>query len=177
VSVVVPNKNSLILGKVKTLLGDPIIKMLDVETESLKVSTLSALVRYWTAFPYVYQDTIDVRMTGDYIRNISDVFDAAFGTDTSLPIRQQAFYIGPVRQSEMSRAIQYSNLDAYLLNIPFGTPPRLGSYGLGSDAYTGPLNVDAIIREQSEIDYLAGNVEYRYDQVNNRLIFMDHVFS
>ena len=120
------------MSKVKVLLGDPIIKLIDAETEALRTSTYNALVRYWTAFPYTYQDTIDVRISGEYVRNISDVFDAAFGADTSLPIRQQAFYIGPVRQSEMSRAIQYSNLDAYLLNIPFGTPPRLGSYGLGS---------------------------------------------
>ena len=171
----VPNKNTAVLTKVKMLLGDPIVPMLERESRALEMAFDNALIRYWTAFPYLYQDSMDINITGTYTRTFSSIIDAALLNKSAL-MKSQAFYVGPVRISEMSRAIQYSNLDAYLLNIPFGTPPRVGSQGLGSDAYSGPLNAYKIMAEQAEQKYLTGNVEYILDHVNQQIVFNIPVF-
>jgi len=177
-AISVPDKAAHVKNYVTSKLGEPIISTIDREEKGFERALGNALIKYWTAIPWTYDDVLDVDnfMNLDLTRSVSQLMDAAFGPDPEAPIRKSAYYIGIIRISEMSRAIQYSNLDAFLLNIPFGTPPRVGAGALGSDVVTGPLDVRKLILEQSEQDYLTGNVEVEFDRINDRIIFHIPIF-
>jgi len=155
------NKSEYVVSKLRLLVGDPILAAVQSDIDAITTAINIAHLQYWTALPYEYNQQVEVTVnsTGEVYNSIDTLKSQAFSDVT---VRDKSYYLGVVRMSEAP--YQMRNLTSYLLGRAVLNHPYI-------NPKSGRIDLNNILLYNTEREMLQGDVEIRYDTVNQNVIY------
>jgi hypothetical protein len=149
------SKQQLVVNYIKSQLGDPIVKSITEESDTIQTAINNALVSYWLAFPYTWRTNYSSAARGTVVDTVQNITNNAFMDQPAA--QASAYFLGVSRIEDGALGAIGNNIDSYLLGVPYPNP----SYKV----YPGSLDLAEIVRYRTEVSIITGEIEVEYDEV------------
>lgn len=162
------DKCELIRRFIKSRIGAPIVDLCDPELKAVDEAVEAACTRYWLALPYQTTGRLLVSINcSEQLQTVESIKESSFGTS---PRKDQAYFLGVGRYDLTGlhniNPLGTNYFDQKLLGKDFGYHPN-----------QRPIEdprflADRVLAHTSTEDLLFGELDYRYDYVEEQLVFI-----
>lgn len=160
------NKKDEVRSFITSRLGSPVVALCDNEDKAIDDAVIHASTEYWTALPYIKTHHILTSLNcSEIVLPVSDLKDLFF---TNQEVKDSAYFLGIIRYDCVGRhhinSPYYNTFDVKLLGTKANS---FNSLPLEDPRYIN----DQILRNSTNEDILFGELDYRYDQIEDNLLF------
>ena len=156
-------KKQWVYDKVKSLLGDPIVPLLQSDLRGLEAAIKLAYSSYWVTYPYMFRTDIKGldSLASPIVVKYTDIIAKAFeGLDYINP-ETDAYMLGVVELFENVGAspMGWINFDSYLLGVNYRMNPYPSASQYPVDYY------NTILANKSSVRLFAGTANVEPDEI------------